>query len=299
MQEGQYAVTESYIDSMGLVASMETEPIEWRTKDRLLLKGWITLPTGAPRAVVCLVHGLGEHAGRYRHVATRFAEAGYALLAFDMRGHGHSEGLRGHTPSYSLMMADIAGYLACATDRFPHCPRVLYGHSFGGNLALNLMLRYHPEVAGALVTSPLLHPAFTPPAWKRMLLATASGLLPRLPLASGVEPGGLSQDPEVVHRYRADPLVHDRVSLRLGAALLKSGTYALKHAARLQRPVLLMHGEADPITSAAASKLFADRAGSTCRLRLWPGMLHELHNETARDLIISCLVEGLRDMTTG
>jgi alpha-beta hydrolase superfamily lysophospholipase len=217
------------------------------------------------------------------------AKIGTADIA--SRYDGLSAGPRGHTPSYAALLSDVAGFLVQAGTRFPGRPVVLYGHSYGGSLVLNFLLRHRPDLTGALVTSPLLRPAFTPPIWTRFLLAALSTVAPRLTVASGVDPAGLSHDPEVVRRYGEDPLVHARVSLRMGVAVLTSGAYALEHAAELSLPVLLMQGELDPVSSPAASRLFCERANATCTLKMWPGMFHELHQEVVKGEVIACLLE--------
>ena len=132
----------------------------WTSADGLPLVGRCWEPAGEPRAVVCLVHGLGEHSGRYAHVAAALNDAGYAVLACDKRGHGRSGGKRGHTPSYEALMTDIDLLLAQAEQRFPGKPRFLYGHSLGGNEVLNYALRRKPDLAGVVATSPGLRTAF-------------------------------------------------------------------------------------------------------------------------------------------
>ena len=125
-------------------------------------QGW--QPETPPKAVVCLVHGLGEHSGRYAHVAAALNDAGYALLGFDLRGHGKSGGPRGHTPSYETLMDDIGRLLAEAAHRYPGRPQFLYGHSLGGNLVLNYALRRKPGIGGVVATSPARLPHGDPSA---------------------------------------------------------------------------------------------------------------------------------------
>ena len=121
-------------------------------------------PETPAKAIACLVHGLGEHSGRYAHVGAALNVAGYALLGFDLRGHGKSGGPRGHTPSYETLMDDIGRLLAEARQRYPGQPQFLYGHSLGGNLVLNYALRRKPGLAGVIATSPAIRTATPPPA---------------------------------------------------------------------------------------------------------------------------------------
>ena len=138
--------------------------VQWQSADGLQLVGRSWEPAGEPRAVVCLVHGLGEHCGRYQHVAAALTEAGFAVLACDQRGHGRSAGKRGVIPSYDALMDDIGLLLEQASQRYPGKPRFLYGHSLGGNEVINYTLRRKPALAGVVATSPGLRTAFKPPA---------------------------------------------------------------------------------------------------------------------------------------
>ena len=138
-------------------------------------------------------------------------DAGYALFGFDLRGHGKSGGQRGHTPSMEAWMDDIARLTDEAATRFTGKPRFLYGHSLGGLLVLTYSLRRKPSLAGVIASSPGLRPIFPIPAAKLAIVRIASTLRPTLPIASGLEPDGISRDPEIIHTYIADPLVHDRL----------------------------------------------------------------------------------------
>jgi acylglycerol lipase len=265
----------------------------WQTEDglRLYAQGW--QPETEPRGVVCLVHGLGEHSGRYTHLAGFLNQAGYALLAFDLRGHGRSEGQRGHTPSYEVLLDDIAHFLAEAAERYPDHSRFLYGHSLGGGLVIEYALRRRPRLAGVIATGPLLRTAFQPPAWKLTLAKIMCSLWPTLALSNELDRQALSRDPEVVRAYNEDPLVHDRLSARLGMDMLQSGLWALEHAAEFPLPLLLMHGGADRITSPQASREFAAQAGEVCTLKIWDGFYHEIHNEPEQQQVFEYLLEWL------
>lgn len=257
------------------------------TPDGLKLYGRRWEPAGEAKAVICLVHGLGEHSGRYEHVADAFTRDGFALFACDLRGHGKSEGKRGHAPSYKLLMSDIFQCLEKAKQDHPHLPQFLYGHSLGGNLVIQYALRKPSDLAGVIASSPLFRPAFTPPSWKTALLGTVAGLCPTLSLSNEIDIHALSQDPDIVRTYRDDPLVHDRVSLRLAKNMLMAGEWNRTHAADIPCPLLLMHGEADRITSAQASREFAATANDLCTVKLWPGLYHELHNEPQQQQVLT------------
>jgi alpha-beta hydrolase superfamily lysophospholipase len=258
---------------------------------------------GAPRGVVCLVHGLGEHSGRYTHVAAALNEANYALLGFDLRGHGKSAGPRGHTPSYDTLLDDIGRLLDEAVKRYPGLPCFLYGHSLGGSLVLNYALRRKltlsgeersRRIAGIISTSPSLRTATPPPSVKVAIGKLLYNLAPGLQMANGLDRSSLSRDPKVIEAYSADPLVHDRISARLGLDLLQSGKWALAHAAEFPLvPLLLVHGTADRITSAPATQEFASKVRGDCTLKLWERFYHETHNEPEKDQVLRFMIGWL------
>ena len=262
--------------------------------DGLQLHGHRWDPDTETKAVVCLLHGLGEHCGRYGHVAEAFNQAGYALMACDLRGHGRSGGKRGHAPSYTVLMDDIFQLLEAARNRYPDVPVFLYGHSLGGNLVIHYALRRRPKLTGIIATSPLFRTAAKPPAWKMRLLKTAYNLLPTLPVSNGLDISALSRDEKVVQAYSADSLAHDRVSARLAIDMLRNGEWNMMHAADLPCPLLLMHGKADRITSAWASREFALRADAACTLKIWDGLFHELHNEPEQDQVLAYVLDWLK-----
>jgi alpha-beta hydrolase superfamily lysophospholipase len=266
---------------------MKTFEWQWKSFDGLdmFARGWV--PEEDPKAVVCLVHGLGEHIGRYEHVGAVFAAAGYALLGFDLRGHGKSGGPRGYTPSYDAVLDDITAFIKQARERYPAKPCFLYGHSLGGNLVLNYALRRKPDLKGLIATGPWLKLAFQPPAFKVVLGRTMNKLAPGFSQASELDTAALSHDPKVVEAYIKDPLVHDKISARLFVSTYDSGLYAFDHAAEFPLPLLLMHGADDRITSAGAA------APKYVTTRLWEKCLHEIHNEFVQGEVLKTMVAWL------
>lgn len=277
---------------------LNTQELEWHSADgiRIYARLWQPQPeqTGTPcKGVICLVHGLGEHSGRYAHIATALMQAGYALLAPDLRGHGRSAGARGDAPSYAALIEDISLLLAQAASRFPAAPRFLYGHSMGGNLTLHYVLRYPDALAGAIVSAPWLELAFAPPRAKLLLGRVLNRILPHLTIPSGLNVRHLSHDPAVIAAYVNDPLVHNRISAHMALALLESGQWILDHAGDCQIPLLLMHGKEDRITSAEATARFARSAPGDCIYKCWEGLYHEIHNEAQYDSILTTMISWL------
>jgi acylglycerol lipase len=270
---------------------MKSFESSWQNKDgtKFYAQGWE--PDTSPKAVVCLVHGHGEHVGRYAHVGEAFSKSGYVLAGFDERGHGKTSGPRGHVPSYDAMMDDIADFLAMMEKRYPGLLKFLYGHSMGGNQVLNYGLRRKPALTGVIATDPWLKLAFDPPALQVFLGRTMNNIAPGFTQKSGLETSALSRDQKIVDAYIADPLVHDKISARLFVSMYESGLWALDHAAEFPLPLLLMHGTADRLTSSAASSEFAQHAGKNVTFRAWDGFYHEIHNEPEK-------AEVLKTMTT-
>ncbi len=272
---------------------MDTFEWTFKSSDGLDLFGRGWAPNGKPKATIALVHGHGEHAGRYAHVGAALAEKGYALLGFDLRGHGKSGGPRGHTPSYDALLDDIAAFFKQVEGRYPDLPRFAYGHSMGGNLVLNYALRRKPDLHGVIATGPWLKLAFDPPASKVSLGRMMNNILPSFTQASGLETKALARDAAVVTAYENDPLVHSKISARLFVSIYENGLWALEHAAEFPLPLLLMHGSADRLTSAQASKEFAAKAGSKVTLKIWDGWFHEIHNEPDKAEVFKVMLDWL------
>jgi alpha-beta hydrolase superfamily lysophospholipase len=246
-------------------------------------------PAGEPKGVILLIHGLSDHAGRYHHVGSFFATAGYAMIVVDLRGNGRSFGKRGHFPSYEIIMDDISLFIETARKRQPGLPLFLYGHSMGGNLVLNYLIRYGAPAAGAIVTSPWLRLNLQPPFFKLILAILANRVFPSLTQPDGIIPAFLSHDEEVGRRYAADPLVHKQISVRTFLEISRAGEYAIKDAARVSCPLLLMHGTDDQLTSFEASREFSEKMVVQHTFKAWDGLYHELHNEFEKETVLGLI----------
>jgi alpha-beta hydrolase superfamily lysophospholipase len=272
---------------------VETIDWNWKSTDGLDIYscGWI--PKGKSKAVICLLHGHGEHIHRYDHVGSALAEKGYILLGFDLRGHGKSAGARGRTPSYDVLLDDIADFLTQAKERYPGLPLFLYGHSLGGNLGLNYVMRRKPDLRGVIATGTWLKLAYEPPAVKLILGRIMNGIAPDFTQHTKLDANGLSHDPSVVSAYRNDPLVHDLLSAGLFISIQDSGLWALEHAAEFPLPLLMMQGSADPISSARANQEFVEKVGDKATFKMWNGLFHEIHNEPEQDKVIKMMIDWL------
>lgn len=265
----------------------------------LLLHATEWLPAGQPCGILIVVHGLSDHAGRFEHLASFFNNAGYGVYCCDLMGNGRSEGKRGHFPAPDPVMADMDLFMKEVKSLHPALPVFLYGQSMGGNLVLNFGIRRNPSVRGIIASSPWLRLAKPPPAPARMLASLMAGLLPSLIIPNGIDPSDLSHDVAVAAAYAGDPLVHRKISMKTFMVITRSGEYAIEHAAKLEVPVLLLHGTGDRITSHAASEDFFSRlAGEQNRFVSWPGLYHELHNECEKGAVMECVLDWIKTTTS-
>lgn len=266
----------------------------WTTYDGLAMyaQGWE--PGIQPfKAVVCLVHGIGEHTGRYSHVGKAFSDAGYVLFGFDLRGHGKSEGTRGHIPSAESVIRDIGLLLEQARSRYPGLPLVLYGHSLGGILVLYFGLKQKPDVSGFLVTSPGLRTALEKQPMKIFAAKFLGALIPRLSIPTGLDMNAISQDKKVVENYQNDPLVHDRMSVGFGKIMLGVISWTFSHAGEFPLPLLLIHGKSDTIAYPSGSTEFAALVKKDCKVVLWENGTHELHNEPFKEEVFKTMIRWM------
>jgi alpha-beta hydrolase superfamily lysophospholipase len=239
------------------------------------------------KANICLIHGFGEHIGRYQHVAEIFNAHGLNLFAIDLIGHGQSEGKRGDIPSFEAFLEEVNLLLKKAAETQPGLPTFLYGHSMGGCIVSKYVLSRNVEdLRGALITSPWLRLATPAPKVKaaagKFLLKVGVNITEN----AGLEPDHLSRDLSVGQAYLADPLVHNKISARTFTETSESGEWVLEHADQNKIPLLIAHGDADQITDYAASEAFAKKAGELASFKSWPGARHETQNETNKKEVI-------------
>ncbi len=265
----------------------------WQTKDGINIFSQVWRPDDQPKGAVALIHGLGEHSGRYTHVAKFFTQAGYALSTMDLRGHGLSGGSRGHFPSFQIVMADIQQLLDETQKTFPTTPLFLYGHSLGGALVLYFGLTQKSSIKGIIATAPGLATGSPVPKVKLMAGKMLSSIVPQFAMNNGLDFDSLSHDPEVKKVYLNDPLVHPLISARLGIQLLSAGEWIRSHKGQFPYPLLLMQGGDDRIVNAAANREFTQGLTGDVTFKWWPGLSHELHNEYDKDEVMAVMIDWL------
>ncbi len=250
--------------------------------------------TGDAEANLVLIHGMGEHSGRYKSFASYFVERGINVYAIDLFGHGKTEGPRGHTPKmedYLWQIDFIVGMIQQLK-----APLFLYGHSMGGGLVLNYLFRKNPRIAGVIASAPAIETAFEVPKSKLFLGRMGRKLMPALTQRNGINVDALSKDKSVINAYHADPLVHDIISAEVGIGVIEWGKW-LAHLGRdaVATSLLVMHGDKDEVTSPIASERFASKFHSgDVTFKSWKGLYHELHNEPEKEEVLSFVSQWIK-----
>jgi acylglycerol lipase len=237
------------------------------------------LPDGEPKAVLLVVHGLGEHCGRYSNVVSHLVPLGYALYGLDHVGHGKSEGAREYVESFDDFTDTLDTYREMVRQAQPDKPVVLYGHSLGGLISTTYLLDHQAGLAGAILSAPLSRVPENVSAMTVMLGRVLSRLAPK----AGVVPldaTGVSRDPAVVQAYMDDPLVfHGKTPARLAAEMLRAMQRVMAEAGKITLPVMMLQGSADRLDPGDAEFLYNAVSSADKTLKVYEGLYHETHNE--------------------
>jgi len=250
-------------------------------------------PAREARAVIGLIHGVGEHCRRYDDMAEWYNQHHIAVVGYDRQGFGRSEGRKGYAEDYKEYIDEIARLLVACERRYPDLPVFLYGHSMGGHLLLRYLIRRNPNISGAVVSAPHIRLSFTPSAILVGLGKLLRNIYPTFTQDSQLDSSLLSRNPSVKPKYDADPLVHAKVTSRTGIDILENAAELDAYSGGLSVPALLMHGEADGFTSPAGTTEFARRNPDNLTLKLWPQLYHELHFEPEREDVFNYVLAWL------
>jgi alpha-beta hydrolase superfamily lysophospholipase len=245
-------------------------------------------PATTPRALLLLLHGFGDHSGRYAHVAEWAVSQGFALWALDQRGHGRSPGPRGHFARFAQFLADVAALRRRAAVELP-APQVLFGHSLGGLVVLRYLQSAPLGVAGAVVTSPWIATAMRPPAWKLAAARVLAGVAPGLGMSTGLDTRLLSTDPSVGDAANRDPLYHRRMTPRAWSEILAAQAAVVAEKDRVATPLLMLLAGDDRLVSTAASRALAHALPTPADVVVYEGMYHEILNERDRARVLADL----------
>jgi len=261
---------------------------------RLFWQSWVT--EDSPKGVLCLVHGFGEHSGRYRYFVERLCAAGIAVFAFDLRGHGKSEGRRGHVVSMADFRGDLFAFLALVEAQRPGIPRFIFGHSMGSLVVLDYVLRNPQGLAGTVTSGAGMEPAGVATPTVVFLARVLAAVWPVFPLRLPVDVTGLTRDKHEIEAYENDPLVHNTSTTRMARELLDAIEWIKAHPGDLKTPVLMLHGEADRVNLPSGSRNFISKVTIPDKqLILYPGGFHELHNDLDKDSELTDLARWLHE----
>jgi len=268
---------------------MKVETYKVATSDGLQLHCINWTPEGPPIATLTFIHGYGEYIERYSHVFPSFAEAGIKVQSFDQRGHGKSEGVRGHSPSLEQSLADISLITAKADPALPH---FLYGHSLGGGFTLVYASKYPDKFTGIIASDPLIRLALNVPYLKVLGGRLASKIVPTMRMHNEINVNDLTRDPKLNEEYGRDPQVIHDITVKMGSIVLDLGDAVFEGSSKITKPILIAHGTADKLTSYDASKEFIAKVSSTDKtFKSLEGWYHEPHNEPEKEEFIKMVLD--------
>jgi acylglycerol lipase len=268
--------------------STETVPVEGGLS--LFCRQWN--PPTAAVATVVIVHGIGEHSGRYVHVGKYFAEAGLRTVSFDLRGHGRSPG----RPVFMKRYAELATDVDSVLRHFGGGPTFLFGHSFGGQLALWTAQHFRLKLAGLILSSPWLALAFAPPRWQVFVARKVNRLVPGLRFPTGIHPERLSRDQAHLDSLEDLHLLHKFSTVRFYLEAANAASEIIG-APQVDFPVLFAYGEVDEVTSCQVAEDYFTRLRAPSKtFKIYPGLRHELHNEPERAQVLADYVEWMKSV---
>jgi len=233
-----------------------------------------------PRGIVVLVHGLGEHGGRYMNLIDRMKGANVSFCTLDHRGHGLSQGKRGHVENFMDYIEDVKLLVDMAHSQHPELPLIMLGHSMGGAIAARYALEHTADIDALILSAACLILKSAAPGWQDILARVLSRVAPAATFPNGLSPDDLSHDPQVVKAYVNDPLVHNKISARWYTEMLNNSQQVFSRASEFAMPLLVVHGEGDKIVDIAGSERIFKAARSVDKqYKAFPGLYHETMNE--------------------
>ncbi|MEJ6593990.1 lysophospholipase [Parasphingorhabdus sp.] len=259
---------------------------------KLHLQKW--LPDDDPKAIILLVHGYAEHAGRYQYFAEHCVGKDYAVFAIDHWGHGQSDGTPGYVPDFSVFHDGVDELLACAKQDFPELPVMLVGHSMGGLISATYLLSEQSKFAACVLSGPAIKAAEEPSKFLKAISGFLSRFFPKIGVLE-LDPNGVSRDPQAVADYLADPLVYNgKMSARLAAEMLNNMTKIQENSEQISLPLLLLHGGKDSLAAAEGSMFLESHISSSVKtLTIYPELFHEIFNEPEKDKVLNDMTDWL------
>ena len=263
-----------------LLEPMIHSSFKLQSQDDLSLFGQRWLPQDVPSASIILIHNLGGHSGRYHQVATYFCERHYAVYAVDLRGHGQSDGQRGHIEQFQDYLYDLQTLVKYVVDQTQTAPLFLIGHSVGGLIALMYALQHPEDITSVIVSSPALCLQARVSGWRLLLTNLISKVNPSLTMYNQLEPESLSQNETTVAAYKADPLVHNQLTARWFTEYEEAAEWTMENGNALAVPALILQGGNDQIVDPAGTRAFFDHIGLEDKYYIeYESFYHDIFNE--------------------
>lgn len=265
----------------------------FKTSDNLSLEVQEYVLSDNPDKIILIVHGHGEHAGRFQEVAEYFNEKGISICALTLRGHGDSEGKTGHAPGLDQLLTDIEYFIRFVRVDHLKADLYLYGHSMGGNIVLNYLAKDQSnEITAGIATSPWIKLAFEPPKWKVNLGNWVADIIPGLIQSTGLRADDISSIKEEVEKYENDPKIHSKISAKLFTSITKGGEYLIHNTHKFKHPIFLAHGQQDKIISHDATADFA-RDSKLFTFKSYPDSKHEIHHDVDFENLMTDILEWM------
>lgn len=241
----------------------------------------------SPKAILIFVHGLSEHVGRYNAFRRFFNSKDYGVCLYDMRGHGKSGGRKTHVNKFYEYLYDLAEFIEFVRKTSPNAPIFLVGHSLGGQIILNFVVKYAKAIRGAVVLSPNIRISLTLPKWKTRIGEIGAKWFPTIRIKNNIDPATLTHDANIVEKYKNDENIRKDITLRCGYEIVKNTELVMALASRIHVPIMLLHGGSDTLCDPDATRKFFMRVSvPSKRLKIYPGLYHELLNEVERDQVL-------------
>jgi alpha-beta hydrolase superfamily lysophospholipase len=270
---------------VAMLMEHEEETVESTGGLKLYYQAWH--PPGEPRTVVAIVHGIGEHSGRFKNIVEHLVARGHAVYALDLRGHGRSPGQRGHLMAWAEYREDVRAFVEKVSAREQGRPLFIYGHSMGGLIVADYVLRHPEGLSGTIISAPPFESVGVATPLLVLSARILSRLWPTFSLDVPLDATALSRDAATVSHYLEDPLVHRKCSARWAAEAIDANLWVQAHAADLRLPLLMLHGEADRINTAAGTRRFFESVTFPDKeLYVVPGGYHEPHTEPGHEQVL-------------
>jgi alpha-beta hydrolase superfamily lysophospholipase len=262
-------------------------------KKNIFIRSWPS--NNDPTYNIIIIHGLGEHSGRYKEFASFFIKKNIGVFSFDLIGHGKSDGLKGHISNMKDFTDSIEEVLIEIRKRFINTPIIIFGHSLGGCLALNYLIeRKSKEISLAIISSAWIETKIQIPKYLLIIQRIIHTLFPKIRLSNRLDTKDLSKDIKIVDKYKNDPLVHDRISLNLLSEINKTIKKIKNKDYNIEIPVLIIHGKKDKIISYKGSELINKKINNS-KLKLYDNVYHEPHNDNERKEILEYYYDFIKN----